>query len=234
MQWQPPQLWQIVARMCVPQPTEHVTHDNPTNASRWFSSVLSCVPNAMPATQFQGLPHVRKTLILCTKSPTCGLTLRVETHVLRSSLTDLEPRLFVLTGHSWRTSPRPTGCARLVANASDSGAQLLVASHGACLDSSTRPMSQECLVQSLLLRELAVRQTIHPETPIVLRAMPSSRHLGCVFSCVWHLLIHHWRLCCSLQAMTTTVLLRIRSLSPPVFASEQTLPCLGGRAEVWE
>ena len=32
-------------------------------------------------------------------------------------------------------------------------------------------------------RELGVRQTIHPET-VILRATPSSRHLGCV-SCVW-------------------------------------------------
>ena len=67
-------------------------------------------------------------------------------------------------------------CAPLVANASNSGVQLLVASPGTCLDSSTRPMLLEC----------PVRQIIHLETPIVLRGMPSSRHWGCVFSCVWH------------------------------------------------
>ena len=75
------------------------------------SSELSCVPNAMPARQIQGLPHVRRTQPLRTKSPTCGSTPREGTNVPRPSLTDLEPRLGVLTGRSWRTTPRPTGCA---------------------------------------------------------------------------------------------------------------------------
>ena len=82
------------------------------------SSGLSCVPNAMPATQFQGLPHVRRTQPLHTKSPTCGLTPREGTKVPQSSLTDLEPRLGVQTRRSWRIISssnwmRSFGCKRI-------------------------------------------------------------------------------------------------------------------------
>ena len=60
-------------------------------------------------------------------------------------------------------------------------------------------------------RELGVRQTIHPET-VILRATPSSRHLGCV-SCVWP--VHPSLATLLLSANMTTILLRIGWLSPP-------------------
>ena len=102
---------------------------------------LTTIPRMPPdgffschASQTQCRQHSVKDFRTCEEqSPTSRLTPREGTNVPRSFLTDLEPRLGVLTGRSWRTSPRPTGCARLVTNASDSGAQLLVASPGACL-----------------------------------------------------------------------------------------------------
>ena len=194
MQWQPPQLWQIVVPMCVP-PTVRTRH----------SQTIS----RMPSDGFCASQKKRSA-----SRTDLGGSARAKNPATSHEVSNV-----------WVDSKRGNKCSEVILDgllvqlyASDSAAQLLVASLGACLDSSTRPMSQECPEQSLL-RALAVRQTIHPETPIILGAMPSSRFL---------------RVAPSGQSLAILLLSASNDNHCPVanrlavFASERALSWLGG------